>query len=146
MINKLFTLALIGIIAGAMSAGCVDTSQKKVEAAKDKVDNASQDLKTAQANYANEWQTFKGESELKIKKNDNSIDKLQDKMEKSGSQLKAKYNKSVVELKRKNKELKAKMEEYKDEGKDKWEAFKSGFNRDMDKVEKAVKDLTADTD
>ena len=67
-------------------------------------------------------------------------------MDKAGPSLKSRYGKSVASLERQNKELKGKMADYKDEGKDKWEAFKDGFDREMDKVTTAVKDLTADTD
>jgi len=34
------------------------------------------------------------------------------------------------------------MRDYKGEGKEKWEAFKTEFNRDMDELGKAFKDLT----
>lgn len=146
MIKHLVTFTVIGLMAGAVFTGCTDSSEKKLEDAKVKVDNASQDLKVAQAKYSEEWQTFKIESERKIDDNENSIRVFKEKMEKPGSKLKSKYSKKVSELEQRNHDLKEKMEKYKDEGKDKWEAFKSGFDRDMDKVELALKDLTADND
>jgi hypothetical protein len=38
------------------------------------------------------------------------------------------------------------LEEYKNDGKITWADFKAGFNNDMDKLGKAVKDLTSDND
>jgi cell division protein FtsB len=67
-------------------------------------------------------------------------------MEKSGSKAKAKYSHKIADLKDKNHELKDKVEDYKDEGKDSWVRFKDGFDRDMDKVKLAIKDLTTDSD
>jgi hypothetical protein len=49
-------------------------------------------------------------------------------------------------LERKNIELKNKIREYKYEGKDKWEEFKKGFNRDVDIVGKALKNIFAKKD
>jgi exonuclease VII large subunit len=143
MIKRILTVVAVGFIGGAISTGCMDSSGKKVEVAKEKVEDANRDLKAAQANYADEWQTFKRESEHKIKDNENSIDEFKERMEKSGSRLQAKYKSTVEELERKNHDLEERIEDYKDQGADRWEAFKSGFDRDMDKVEKAVKDLTA---
>jgi hypothetical protein len=146
MVKALVTFAVVGLMAGTLFIGCTDSSGKKVEAAKENVDNATQDLKVAQAKYSDEWQTFKSESERKISDNESSINTFKEKMEKSGSKLKARYGKTVRELEQKNRDLKGKMDDYKDEGKDKWEEFKSGFNRDMDKVEVALKNLTKDND
>ena len=38
--------------------------------------------------------------------------------------------------------MKKKMDDYKAEGKDKWNEFKIEFNRDMEEIGKAFKDLT----
>jgi len=40
--------------------------------------------------------------------------------------------------------LQKKLDQYKDDGKSSWEKFKKGFNKEMDKLGKAVKDLTTD--
>jgi outer membrane lipoprotein-sorting protein len=57
MKNKIFTLAVIGCLAGIFFAGCAKTSEQKVEGAK-------QELKDAKADYLAEWQNFKTESEV----------------------------------------------------------------------------------
>ncbi len=139
MKNTIFTIAVIGCVAGIFLAGCGKTSEQKIEGAK-------QDLEQAKADYQAEWQKFKTESEEQIKANEAKIDAFKEKMEKAGTKAKAKYSKAVAELEQKNKELKQKLEDYKDEGRGKWEEFKTNFKRDMDAVGKTMNDLFKDND
>jgi len=139
MKNKLFTLAVIGCMAGICLAGCAKTSEQKVEGAK-------QELKDAKADYLAEWQNFKTESEEQIKANEDRIDAFKSKMEKADTKTKVKYNKAVAELEQRNRDLKRKLEEYKDEGESKWREFKTNFSHDMDAVGKTMKDLFKDDD
>lgn len=52
------------------------------------------------------------------------------------------FEKELALLEHKNQSLKEKMSYYKDEGDNKWESFKLEFDRDMDNLGKALKDLT----
>ncbi|WP_067031762.1 hypothetical protein [Allomuricauda sp. CP2A] len=52
------------------------------------------------------------------------------------------FEKELAVLEQKNQSLKEKMSYYKDEGDDEWESFKIEFDRDMDKLGQALKDLT----
>lgn len=141
MKNKYFILTVIGLIAGSVLTGCDINREKKVEDAKENVQQANQDLKDAQAQYEKEWQLFKNDAELKISANEKSIDELKAEIKRASRKFKAKYEKEVAVLEQKNIELKKKISEYRYEGKDKWEEFKRGFNHDMDIVGKALKDL-----
>jgi hypothetical protein len=67
-------------------------------------------------------------------------------MKKSGAKIRAKYNKEIANLEKANRAMKKKLEEYKDAGNTAWEDFKTGFNNDMDKIGKALKDLTSGND
>ena len=98
-------------------------------------------MKDAQAQYEKEWQQFKSNAELKISVNEKSIDDLKAKIKTASAKFKAKYEKEVTMLEQKNIELKKKISEYKYDGKDKWEEFKREFNRDMDVVGNAIKDI-----
>ena len=146
MIKQLLTFAAVGVISGTVYTGCTDTSAKKVEDAKEQVDVAKEDLKAANVKYAEEFQTFKKESELQISKNEKSIDLLEAKMDKSGSKAKAKYKDKIADLKDRNDALEEQIEDYRDEGKDSWEKFRDGFNREMAKIKLAIEDLTTDSD
>jgi len=93
--------------------------------------------------YSDDWQKFKSESEQKIQDNGKIIAAFKEKMVKSG---KAAYNKDIAKLEKTNRKLQKKLDQYKDDGESSWEKFKKGFNKDMDKLGKAVKDLTSDND
>ena len=99
-----------------------------------------------QDQYEKDWQQFKNEVESKIAANEKSIDEFKAEMKTASSKFRTKYEKEVVVLERKNIELKNKIREYKYEGKDKWEEFKKGFNRDVDIVGKALKNIFAKKD
>ena len=92
---------------------------------------------------ADEWKTFKLESELKINNNEIRIKELTEKMNKPGTILDPLYARKIENLEQKNKDLKIKLETYETNHSD-WETFKREFNHDMDELGKALKDLTVD--
>ena len=51
-------------------------------------------------------------------------------------------NKKIAELEQKNADTQKKLNEYKADSKEKWEMFKSEFNRDMDELGKAFSNMT----
>jgi predicted RNase H-like nuclease (RuvC/YqgF family) len=144
MKNKIVTLAVMGLMTVVVLMGCQKTSENNNQVAKESTGETKPDSQAVQAAYSDEWQTFKSESEQKIRDNENSIAAFKEKMKKSGAKIKAKYNKEIVKLEKANRGLKKKLEEYKNDGKVAWADFKTGFNNDMDKIGKAVKDLTSD--
>jgi hypothetical protein len=143
MKSTYFLLAAIVFFAGSFAAGCNVNREKKVEDAKENVKEADQNLINAQDQYEKDWQQFKNEAELKIATNEKSIDELKAEIKTASVKFRTNYEKEVVVLEQKNIELKKKVREYKYEGKDKWEEFKKGFNRDVDIVGKALKDIFA---
>mgnify|MGYP003530308073 FL=1 len=56
--------------------------------------------------------------------------------------VKDEYNKKIAELEQKNADTQKKLNEYKADSKEKWEMFKSEFNRDMDELGTALSNLT----
>jgi len=133
MKNKYFILAIIVLIAGAVFTSC--------SGSKENVNQANEDLKVEQAQYAKEWQQFKSDAELKINDNEQKIDELKLKIKTARIDFQTKYEKEVTVLEQKNTDLKKKISEYKYEGKDKWEQFKQEFNRDIDIVGNAIKNI-----
>jgi chromosome segregation ATPase len=129
--------------------GCQSSTQKQ-EAAQAKVKDARQDLNEAQKNAnevaqkaatAEEWKTFKRESELKIKNNEIRIAELKIKLKNPGEIFDALYENKIIKLEQQNKDVKAKLEAY-EKSQSNWESFKREFNHDMDELGKALKDLT----
>ena len=136
--------------AGIMLTSC-QTSEQKVSDAKDKVNDATQDLKNVQkaaneaeaqkAANAESWRTFKNESEAKIKSNEAVIDELNTKMHSSGKKVQAVFKKNIAELKQKNHDMMVRMNAYEKNQSD-WESFKREYNHDMDELGRALKDFT----
>lgn len=137
MKNKYFILAGILLIAGSLLIGC-DNSR---ENAKEKVQQANQEMIDAQAQYDKEWQQFKSDAELKINANQKNIDDFKTAMKTTNKKFKAKYENLVLTLEQKNIELKKNLNAYQYVGKDNWEKFKQDFNNNMDSVGNALKGL-----
>lgn len=138
-------------MAGTIFTGCQSSVQKQ-EAARAKVQDARQDLNAAQKEAsaigqelatAEEWATFKSESEVKIRENEIRITELNVKMNKPGETFDELYKKRIANLELQNKEMRSRLAEY-EKSQSNWESFKREFNHDMDELGKALKDLTVD--
>ena len=147
----IFIPVVATLIAGTIFTSCQSWSQKQ-KAAQDKVQDARQDLNAARKNAnevaqkaatAEEWKTFKSESELKIKENEIRINELIVKIAKPGKILDAHYERKINNLKQQNKDLTARLVAY-EKSQSNWESFKREFNHDMDEIGQALKDLTVD--
>ncbi len=137
MKNKYFILAGILLIAGSLLIGCDNNREN----AKEKVQQANQEMVDAQAQYDKEWQQFKNDAEIKINANQKNIDDFKTAMKTTNKKFRAKYENQVLTLEQKNIELKKNLNEYQYVGKDNWEKFKQDFNNNMDSVGNALKGL-----
>jgi len=151
MKKMIFIFVVTTLMAGTIFTGCQSWTQKQ-KAAQDKVQDARQDLNAARKNAnevaqkaatAEEWKTFKSESELKIKENEIRINELTVKIKKPGKLFDAHYEKRIAKLEQQNKDLKARLEVY-EKSQSNWESFKREFNHDMDEIGQALKNLTVD--
>ncbi len=143
--------ATITLIAGTIFTSCQSTAQKQ-DAANEKVQDARQDLNEAKTDAntigqelatAEEWATFKSESEVKIRDNEIRITELTVKMNKPGEVFDELYKNKISNLELQNKEMRTRLIEY-EKSQSNWETFKREFNHDMDELGKALKDLTVD--
>ena len=134
------------LIAGLILTGFYTNLDKKVKNAQDNGKQANQGVKKEKTKFDKEWKEFKVNAEVKINANEKRIGEFKVRIKTASKEVKADYDKEITVLEQKNVELKQKIKEYKYEGKDKWEEFKQGFNRDMDIVGKALKDLWAKKD
>jgi septal ring factor EnvC (AmiA/AmiB activator) len=73
-----------------------------------------------------------------------NIAEFKARIAKEKKENRADYEKKLIELENKNSDLKKKLADYKDDGQDKWISFKAEFNRDIDELGKAFKDLTVE--
>lgn len=152
MKKTIFILVLtIPLAAGIIFTG-YRSSAHKLKAAQTKMLLSDRDL-NAKQNVANivagkpinaeEWITFKNESELKIRNHEIQIAELNREIKNQGKLSEALYKKKVANLEQQNKFMKARLESY-EKGPSNWESFKHGFNYDMDAIGEALKDFTAD--
>ena len=146
MKNRYFLLTVTMLITGLVLSGFSMNRDKYVKNYQDKDKQASQGAKKEKTKFDKEWKEFKSNAEIKINANEKRIGEFKVKIKTASKEVKADYDKEITVLEQKNVELKKKINEYKYEGKDKWEEFKQGFNRDMDIVGKALKDLWAKKD
>lgn len=141
-----FIVTVLLLVAVGVFAGCDYSREKKVEDAKENVQQANSDLKAAQAEYDKEWQQFQKDAEFRIRTNENRIDEFKAEIQTARGKFKAKYEKEVARLEERNIELKKKISEYKYDGKDDWEEFKRGINHDLDVVGTALNDFFSKKD
>lgn len=133
------SIVILAILTGIIFTSC-KTAQQKEEMAKENVINANQDLKDTKISNANEWLTFKRESQEKILDNEKRITKLKVEMNKPGSTFDGLYRTRIEKLEAKNTELKMKLDSY-NGNETEWNTFKNDFNRDIDEIGKNIKDL-----
>lgn len=145
-----FILAVtISLFAGAIFTSCQSNDQK-VKAAKERVQDARQDLIEAQteaydaeaANInAEEWKAFKVETDNNIKNNELRIAELRVQLEKPGKIFDPVYKNKIEVLEQKNLDMKNRLNAYK-KRQNNWEIFKAEFNHDMEELKKALREFT----
>jgi hypothetical protein len=149
MKKLIFTLAVATtFMAGTIFTSCESSYNKEGEnhGMKNETQegmNAIHNVDMPKMATADEWNTFKLESELKINNNEIRVKELTEKMNKPGTTLDPLYAKRIENIEQKNKDLKVKLATYETSQSD-WETFKREFNHDMDELGKAFKDLTVD--
>jgi uncharacterized protein YcfL len=142
---------IIFILAVTILVGCKSTTKEEIES-QEKVDVAEQNLKDAKdslivakkAATAEEWQTFKDQTDSVISYNEAQIAELKMKMQNTGKSVDAKYQKNIDILEQKNKDLKVKADTYKNDANSDWQSFKREFNHDMDEIGQAFKNVIVD--
>ena len=147
----IFLLTITTFILATTLVSCKSTTKEEIES-QEKVDVAEQNLKDAKdslvvakkAATAEEWQTFKDQTDSVISYNEAQIAELKLKMQKTGKSVDAKYQKNIEILEQKNKDLKVKADTYKNDANSDWQSFKREFNHDMEELGQAFKDVTVD--
>lgn len=150
----IITLAMATtLLAGTILTGCQSTAQKE-ESARKNLKEAKQDLKDAQNDAdaealkvarAEEWVTFKKDSELTIRDNEVRIAELRVKVGQPGTKLDVLYHKRIEAMEQQNKDLQKRIDDYEKSQSD-WESFKLEFNHDMDQLGKAMQDLVVNNE
>ena len=141
MKKSILALAVFTFITSTVILSC-NSPAEKVENAETEVIDANKDLEKANDDYLAEVESYKKETADKISANEQSIKEFNERIATEKKDAKVAYQQKIAELEMKNSDMKKKMDEYKQDGKENWEKFKTEFNRDMDELGKAFKDLT----
>ena len=151
MKKTILTMAAIAFIAVTASTSYAQNIDKKSDKARENIQqgkkdvvDAKQDLKVAQKYSVADYQSFKKESEAKILNNGKSLADLKVKVSKADLKIKADCEKNLAVLEQKNVKMEKRLVDYKLNGETKWSSFKTGYNNDMDKLEKELKDFTVE--
>jgi hypothetical protein len=140
MKQKILVITAFTIITTAIFISC-SSSSEKVQNAENNVDKAKMELATAKAEYQKEIDDFKTINSNNIAANEQNISDFNLRIETEKDVVKADYKKKIAELEAKNTDMKKRMADYKEDGKENWEIFKVKFNRDMDQLGYALRDL-----
>ena len=151
MKKLIFTAAIATFVAATVLVGCQNTTKdeaaahENVEDARDNLDDAKEELSSArEAATKEEWQAFKDSTSATISQNEMRIAEMKAKMKKTGKTIDNGYAQKIEELEQKNKEIKLKVDQYKNDAGDDWKSFKEEYNRDIDELGTAIKNLTVD--
>lgn len=141
MKKSFLTQAAIVLMSIAFITGC-NTPTQKIENAQENVDDAKRDLKEANQGYLADIVAYREQTAKKIAENNQSILDFNARILAEKKEAQADYKKKIAALEQKNADMQKRMNDYNSDGKDNWDKFKIEFNRDMDELGKAFKDLT----
>ncbi|HYG51734.1 MAG TPA: hypothetical protein VD905_12565 [Flavobacteriales bacterium] len=147
MKRKILLLPAVCLSAGLSFYSC-QSSEDKIQDATEDVIEAQEKLDDARAdaeerNYE-EWNRFKMDYEDRMAEYDREIEEHRDQIRNLRDERKQeRFN----EIERKRDELNERMERYEsEEDYSRWESFKTEFNRDMNQLGRAIKDLFKDNE
>lgn len=141
MKKSILTFAIATFLVGAMFTSC-STPAQKVADAQENVADAKEDLAEAKDEYLEDVENYRRETAYRIEANNQSIAEFRVRVANEKKVAKADYEEKILKLEQKNTDIKKRLDDYKVEGKDSWQTFKLEFNRDMDELGQALKDLT----
>lgn len=121
-----------------------NSSADKVENAQEEVTEAKEDLNKAQAEYRADVDRFRRDIDAQLSTNEKQIADFNDRLKEGKNDVSDSYKKQIAEIEEENRQLRRRMSDYKADSKENWNAFKSEFNRDMDELGTALKNLTKD--
>lgn len=129
------------LVAFVLLTGC-NSPNKKVEDTKSVVLEANKELQQANLELTADINQYRRETADRIAANDSMITAFKANIANETADVKAATEKQLAALEQKNSDLKKKLADYKGEGKENWETFKTAFNRDMNTLGEALKNLT----
>lgn len=151
MKKSMFMLTIPALLSASLFFTSCSTSADKVEDAKEDVtgaksdlQDAREDLQDANQEYLADVESYRRETAAKIEANNQSLIAFNTQIKNESMEARADYRRQLDELERKNDNMRSRMDDYKVNGQSNWESFKKEYNRDMDALGVAFKNLTVD--
>ena len=144
MKTSTISYALVALLTVSSIIGCSNSTEKETEDLKDAKENvvdAQNNLEKAKQDSAEEYNKYKTVVLFTLSENEKKIAELKENRKSESANSRAKYLKELENLEQKNDQLKSKMNMYNNGAQDKWEAFKKGFNQEVDDLGKAISAL-----
>jgi phosphoenolpyruvate-protein kinase (PTS system EI component) len=142
MKNLNLIFAIPTLMGASLFFTSCSTPAEKVKDAKENVTEAKNELKDANEAYLADVESYRREAAEKIEANNQAIIEFNKRVQNEKMEARADYKKKIAELEKKNTDMKKRMDDYTADGKDNWESFKMEFNRDMESLGLAFKNLT----
>lgn len=139
MKNSFWVMALFIIGFGTTFTSC-ESSGEKVENAKEDVADAEENLAEARQDYLEDVADFKQQKANRIAANNREIADFNARLKLEQNEVD--FSEKIAELERRNRDLQMQLDSYKAESMSNWENFKNEFNKDMDQLGAALRDLT----
>lgn len=135
-----FMLVSAIMLTGTISS-CTPASDNSEEE-KEKIEAE----KKAEEDFQAEVQEYKMTVREEIEENDRKIDLLKENIKTVGAEMKENFQEQVEALEQRNAALKVRLNEFSEQSRENWEEFKTEFNRDMNELGTAIKNLFVDNE
>lgn len=137
MKKTIITIGVATILLATTLISC-NSKAKKVEAARQNVEIANQELTQALRDSIRDYKSLSEETIISYEK---TIVELKANIAKQNKANKSVYEKDVAILEQRNKDMRKKLSEFNEENQEKWHAFKKEFSNDMDELGVAFKNF-----
>lgn len=144
--RRLLTLAATAVlsISAFVAFAQEDKARKDAAEAEKSIVEPKSDLRQVKLDSAADYNMFKTAAEMKINNNKKEIATLKARKSNDTKEVKRKYDQKVTTLETRNDELQRKIDASGTTETNEWVSFKREFNRDMDELGKAFKDIAKD--
>jgi len=131
------SIAAIAFAAGVALSSCEDNQQRKIE-------NAREDVMDAQVDLEKEKQELRDTYDEAFRENERTIGDLRTRVRDADEKDRDRYTVQIDELETRNRDMRTRLNDYSDNTRAGWDNFKREFNRDMDELGQALRNITVD--
>jgi hypothetical protein len=136
-------MTAIAFSAASLFVGC-NIPADKVDSSRENVSEAQRDLADAKRELKTDLENFRISTEVQLSKNRNQITVLRGNAANERVELRDSYNAKITELENRNLAMETRLNNFQTDKNDDWQNFKAEFNRDMEGLGTAFKDLGKD--